>query len=82
MKVSNLGNHNPRIHAGEILIALAISARTNPLAELAMKNLDKLAHCQAHSTAIMHQEDASVFKKLKINLTTEPIAFARKLYVK
>ena len=82
MKVNNLGNHNPRIHANEILIALAISARTNPLAELAMKNLGKLAHCQAHSSEIMHHEDASVFKKLKIDLTTEPIAHARKLYVK
>ena len=82
MKVQNLGNHNPRIHVGEILIALAISARTNPLAELAMKNLDKLAHCQAHSTAIVHQEDASVFKKLKIDLTSEPVAHARKLYTK
>ena len=82
MKVNNLGNHNPRIHVAEILIALAISARTNPLADLAMKKLDKLAHCQAHSTAIMHQEDASVFKKLKIDLTTEPVAHARKLYVK
>lgn len=82
MKVEKLGNHNPRIHVDEILIALAISARTNPLAELAMKNLDKLAHCQAHSSAIMHQEDAYIFKKLKIDLTTEPIAHARKLYVK
>ena len=71
MKVQNLGNHNPRIHVAEILIALAVSARTNPLAELAMKNLHKLAQCQA-----------SVFKKLKIDFTSEPIAHAKKLYVK
>ena len=82
MKVNNLGNHNPRIHVDEILIALAISARTNPLAELAMKKLDKLAHCQAHCTAIIHPTDDAIFKKLKIDLTTEPIAFAKKLYVK
>ena len=82
MKVNNLGNHNPRIHVDEILIALAISARTNPLAELAMKKLDKLAHCQANCTAIIHPTDDAIFKKLKIDLTTEPIAFAKKLYVK
>lgn len=82
IKVENLGNHNPRLHVSEILIALAISARTNPLADLAIKKLDMLAHSQAHSTAIIHQEDAAVFKKLKIDLTTEPIAHARKLYVK
>ena len=82
MKVDNLGNHNPRLHVSEILIALTISATTNPLAEIAMKNLNKLAHCQAHSSAIIHQEDAYNKKKLKIDLTTEPEVFARKLYVK
>ena len=82
MKVDNLGNHNPRLHVSEILIALSISATTNPLAEIAMKNINKLAHCQAHSTAILHQEDERILKKLKIDLTTEPIAYARKLYIK
>jgi len=82
MKVDNLGNHNPRLHVSEILIALSISATTNPLAEIAMKNINKLAHCQAHSTAILHQEDERILKKLKIDLTTEPIAYARKLYTK
>ena len=82
MKVDNLGNHNPRLHVSEILIALSISATTNPLAEIAMKNINKLAHCQAHSTAILHQEDERILKKLKIDLTTEPIAYARKLFTK
>ena len=82
LKVNNLGNHNPRLHVSEILLALSISATTNPLAEIAMKNLGKLAHCQAHSSAILHQEDEKAFKKLKINLTTEPIAYAQKLYTK
>ena len=82
MKVNDLGNHNPRLHADEILIALAISARTNPLAELAMKNISNLANCQAHSTVILPEVDSNVFKKLKINLTTEPEFYAHKLYVK
>ena len=82
MKIENLGNHNPRLHADEVLIALAISARTNPLAEMAMQKLPELASCQAHSTAILTQVDASYYKKLKIDLTTEPEVYARKLYVK
>ncbi len=82
MKINNLGNHNPRLHADEILIALAISAQTNPLADLAMKKLGLLKGCQAHSTAILPQVDESVFKKLKIDLTTEPYVYAKKLYVK
>ena len=82
MKIENLGNHNPRLHADEVLIALAISARTNPLAEMAMQKLPELAACQAHSTAILSQVDTYYYKKLKIDLTTEPEVFARKLYVK
>ena len=82
MKTQDLGNHNPRLHSDEVLIALAISATTNPLAELAMKKLGKLANCQAHSTVILSQVDAQVYKKLKIDVTTEPQVYAKKLYVK
>lgn len=82
MKINNLGNHNPRLHADEVLIALAISARTNPLAEMAMKNLHLLSGTQAHGTAILPQIDESVFKKLGIDLTTEPEVYAKKLYRK
>lgn len=82
MKINNLGNHNPRLHADEVLIALAISAQTNPLADLAMKQLPNLAYTQAHATVIMPQVDAQVFKKLKIDLTTESEFYAKKLYVK
>ncbi len=82
IKIDNLGNHNPRLHSDEILIALAISATTNPLADLAIKQLKNLAYCQAHSTVILSQVDASVFKKLKIELTTEAEVYAHKLYVK
>jgi uncharacterized protein (UPF0371 family) len=82
MKINNLGNHNPRLHADEILIALAISATTNPLAQMAMSKLPELAHCQAHSSVILPQVDAGVFKKLKIDVTSEPDFYAHKLYVK
>lgn len=78
----NFNEKNPRLHADEILIALAISAQTNPLAELAMNQLPNLAHCQAHSTVILSQADDQVFKKLKIELTTEPEILANKLYTK
>ena len=82
VKIESLGNHNPRLHVDEILIALSISARTNPLAEMAISKLNELEHCQAHSTAILAQVDSSIFQKLKIDLTTEPEFYAKKLYNK
>ena len=82
MKIDHLGNKNPRLHVDEVLIALAISARTNPLAELAMQKLSLLENCEAHSTAILAYVDCEVLKKLKIHLTSEPEVYAKKLYHK
>ena len=82
LKVDHLGNHNPRLHMDETLIALSISAATNPTAEIAMAQLDKLRGCEAHSSVILSQVDVNVFKKLGINLTSEPKYQTKKLYHK
>ena len=82
LKVDNLGNHNPRLHAEEVLIALAIQATTNPLSELALKQIPKLKGCQAHSSAILPEADLNTLKKLGIDVTEEPINYAKRLYSK
>ena len=82
LKTRHLGNHNPRLHTDEILIALSISAATNPTAEQALKQLPKLRGCEAHSTVILSQVDDSIFRKLGINLTCEPKYQTKKLYHK
>lgn len=83
LKTEHLGNHNPNgCHTDEILIALTISAATDPLAELAMQQLDKLKGCEAHSSVILSQVDEVTFRKLGINLTCEPRYQTKKLYHK
>ena len=82
LKVNHLGNHNPRLHMDEVLIALSISAATNPTAEVAMRQLDKLRGCEAHSTVILSGVDSSTFRKLGINVTCEPKYQTKKLYNK
>ena len=82
LKTDHLGNHNPRLHTDEILIALTISAATNPVAELAMKQLEKLHGCEAHSSVILSQVDEVTFRKLGMNLTCEPKYQTKKLYHK
>jgi len=82
LKVENLGNHNPRLHADEILIALAISATTNPMAAIAMEQLHKLRGCEAHTSVIVSNVDKDVYRKLGINLTCEPEYQTKKLYHK
>ena len=82
LKTKVLGNHNPRLHMNEVLIALSISAITNPMAELAMKQLPGLKNCEAHSTVILSSADMDTFRKLGIHITCEPIYQTKKLYHK
>jgi uncharacterized protein (UPF0371 family) len=82
LKTRHLGNNNPRLHTDEILIALSISAATNPTAELALRQLPRLRGCEAHSSVILSQVDSSIFQKLGINLTCEAKYQTKKLYHK
>ncbi|MBE6132774.1 MAG: DUF1846 domain-containing protein [Erysipelotrichaceae bacterium] len=82
LKVDSLNNRNPRLHAEEVLIALAIQAHTNPLSDIALKQLSKLKGCQAHSSAILPEADFNTFKKLGIEVTEEPVTYAKRLYTK
>ena len=72
LKVEHLGNRNPRLHTDEVLIALSISAATDPMAEKAMEQLDKLRGCEVHSSVILSPVDEKVFKRLGVNLTCHP----------
>ena len=80
LKVDHLGNHNPRLHTDEVLIALAISAVTSPTAATALAQLSKLSGCEAHSSVILAQADTKTFKKLGVNITCEPQYQVKKLY--
>ena len=72
LKVDHLGNRNPRLHTDEVLLALSICATTDPLAEMAMEQLEKLRGCEVHSSVILSPVDEKVFKRLGVNLTCQP----------
>jgi len=80
LKVEHLGNHNPRLHTDELLVALSICSVTNPMAGAAIEQLDMLKGCEAHSSVILSHVDAELFKKLGINISFEPKYQAKKLY--
>ncbi len=80
LKVEHMGNRNPRLHTDEILVALSICAVTNPMAEMAMDQLDKLRGCEAHSSVILSRVDENLFQKLGVNVTFEPRYQVKKLF--
>lgn len=80
LKVENLGNHNPRLHTDEVLIALAITAASSDTAKKAMNCLKELKGAELHSSVILSPVDVGTFRKLGINLTCEPIYQSKKLF--
>ena len=80
LKTENLGNHNPRLHTDEVLIALAVSAANSPDARRALDAISELRHAEVHSTVILSQVDTGTFRKLGMNLSCEPRYQTKKLF--
>lgn len=80
LKTTYLKGNNPRLHTNEVLIALAIESTNNELCAKALKALELLKGCQAHSSVILSEVDINTFKKLGINLTQDPVYQTKKLY--
>jgi len=80
LKTQHLGNHNPRLHTDEVLIALSVTAANSDTAKRALDCIDMLKHTEVHSTVILSQVDSNMFRKLGMNLSCEPRYQTKKLY--
>jgi uncharacterized protein (UPF0371 family) len=65
----------------EALIALSISATTNPAAQLAMEKLTELRGCEVHMTHIPTPGDEAGLRRLGVNLTSEPNFSTKDLFI-
>jgi uncharacterized protein (UPF0371 family) len=65
----------------ETLIALSVSAASNPSAQLAMEKLKELRNCEMHITHIPTPGDEAGLRKLGINLTSDPNFSSKSLFV-
>ena len=80
LKTKYLGNHNPRLHTDEVLVALSVSAANNKYARAAYEAISGLKYAEIHSTVILSQVDADTFRKLGANLSCEPVYQTKKLF--
>ena len=64
----------------ETLIALSVSAMTNPTAQLAMEQLKKLVGCEMHMTHIPTPGDDAGLRRLGVNLTSDPNFSSKHLF--
>ena len=80
LKTTYLDHRNPRLHTDEVLLTLAISALTNPLADLAKRQLPGLRDSEAHFSVIISEEDLKIFKRLGVRVSCEPKYETKRLY--
>ncbi|MGE5671415.1 MAG: DUF1846 domain-containing protein, partial [Fibrobacterota bacterium] len=65
----------------ETLIALSISAISNPVASEAMEMLKELRGCEVHMTHMPTPGDEAGMRKLGVNLTSEPEFASKSLFI-
>jgi len=82
LKTCYLSHKNPRLHPDEVLLALTISALTNPIAEKAQEQLAYLRGSDAHFSVILSDEDEKLMRRLGINVSCEPLYETKGLYHK
>ena len=79
LKREALHSRVPVLTTNELLIALSMSAVTNPTAKAAYDQLESLANCQAHATFILSRENEKTIKRLGIDITNDPVYSANNL---
>ncbi|NCA92497.1 DUF1846 domain-containing protein [bacterium] len=72
LKAINLKSNFPALTLEEALIALSITAVTNPTVEYLLTKIPLLEKSEAHSTVMIDESELQVYRKLGINITCEP----------
>ena len=80
LKLKTLGITNTVLNSEEVLIALSISAATNPIAQVALDKIKELRGCQSHSTTIISNTNEQTFRRLGIDITCDPNYESESLY--
>ena len=81
LKKDILNGKQVSLDVEETLIALAISATSNPAAKMALDKLTELYGCEMHSTHIPTPGDEAGCRKLKVNLTCDPVFSSKRLFI-
>ncbi|MBN2365238.1 MAG: DUF1846 domain-containing protein [Calditrichaeota bacterium] len=76
-----LGEKAVSLDLQETLIALSISATTNPAAQLALEKLGDLKGCEVHITHIPTPGDEAGLRRLGVNVTSDPNFATKNLYI-
>jgi uncharacterized protein (UPF0371 family) len=80
-KTEILNEKSVSLDLEETLVALSISATTNPAARLAMEKIKELRGCEVHITHIPTPGDEAGLRKLGLNVTSDPNFATKDLFI-
>jgi len=80
LKKDILGGKAASLNVEEVLVALSISAATNPTADFCMQKLTDLGGCDMHSTHVIGKGDENGLRKLQLNVTSDTLPTSRGFY--
>ncbi|MBN2381604.1 DUF1846 family protein [bacterium] len=80
LKKEIMNGHSASLNVEEVLIALSMSAATNPTSDLCLKKLKFLKGCDIHTTHMIGKGDANGLRKLNLYLTTDALPTSRGFY--
>ena len=81
LKTEILNEKTVSLDLEEALIALSISAMTNPAAQMAIEKLKELRDCEVHMTHIPTPGDEAGLRRLGVNLTSDPDFSTKNLFI-
>ncbi len=81
LKKDVLGGKDVSLDAEETLIALSISATSNPAAQMALEKMKELEGCEVHITHIPTPGDEAGLRKLGVHLTCDPDFSSKRLFI-
>ena len=71
-KTCLLHGNNPRLHTDEVLLALSMLSLSDENCRRALEMLPQLKGCQVHTTTMLGEVDIKIFKKLGVDVTSDP----------
>jgi len=80
LKQKIFGGKTVSLDLEEILIALSMSATTNPTSQRVMSKLQVIKNCEMHITHIPTPGDEKALRKLRIHFTSDPEFASQNLY--
>ncbi len=81
LRTDILGRESISLNLENTLIALSISATTNPVAQQALEQLRQLRGCELHMTHLPSPGDEKGLRRLGVNLTCDPQFATDKLFM-